>query len=750
MKKYLSILFIGLSIITQAQNKISGIITNSQNKPLLGVEVYIEELQKGTSTNENGYYELTNLPNNLTKITVAYIGFETKTKTLKLLKSETVLDFILNETIFNMDEIIISTYFNKLQSENVMKVERATVQQLKNKGAATLIDGINTIAGVSQVSTGTGIGKPVIRGLRGNRVLVYTQGIRLENQQFGDEHGLGIDESSIESVEVIKGPASLLYGSDALGGVLYFNPTKFAEANTFDLNFSQKYFSNTQGTSSTFGVKQSYQSWKFLINGSHNTHSDYKTPTNNRVTNTRFNETIFNTAIGYNNNLVSSTLRFNYNTTNVGIPEEIGIQNTHKKPLLPYQDLTNKMVSLNTIFFLPNSKIATTFGFTNNIRKEFEEHEEHGHEEEEEEEEEMHPALHLKLNTFSYDVKWHLPKLKNIETIIGIQGLHQTNDNFGEEILIPNAEMNDFGVLATSSFDWNKNSIQGGIRFDTRTLTSEKHTVIHGDEEHIFEAIDKSFKNITASLGYKTILFKKVVSRINFASGFRAPNLAELTSNGVHHGSNRFEIGNSNLKSEQNFQSDIALEYNTEHFEVFANGFYNHIKNYIFISPTGELEEENFIYQYIQDNAKLYGGEFGIHLHPHPLDWLHLNSNYEFVIGKQNNGNYLPLIPANKLTNTLRAEFNTTKNLQNTFVAVTLETNFKQHNISEFETSTKEYNLVNIGTGTTIKLSKVKLDVNLNINNVFNKSYISHLSRLKADGIQNIGRNFIASIKVNI
>jgi len=750
MKKYLSILFIGLSIITQAQNKISGIITNSQNKPLLGVEVYIEELQKGTSTNENGYYELTNLPNNLTKITVAYIGFETKTKTLKLLKSETVLDFILNETIFNMDEIIISTYFNKLQSENVMKVERATVQQLKNKGAATLIDGINTIAGVSQVSTGTGIGKPVIRGLRGNRVLVYTQGIRLENQQFGDEHGLGIDESSIESVEVIKGPASLLYGSDALGGVLYFNPTKFAEANTFDLNFSQKYFSNTQGTSSTFGVKQSYQSWKFLINGSHNTHSDYKTPTNNRVTNTRFNETIFNTAIGYNNNLVSSTLRFNYNTTNVGIPEEIGIQNTHKKPLLPYQDLTNKMVSLNTIFFLPNSKIATTFGFTNNIRKEFEEHEEHGHEEEEEEEEEMHPALHLKLNTFSYDVKWHLPKLKNIETIIGIQGLHQTNDNFGEEILIPNAEMNDFGVLATSSFDWNKNSIQGGIRFDTRTLTSEKHTVIHGDEEHIFEAIDKSFENITASLGYKTILFKKVVSRINFASGFRAPNLAELTSNGVHHGSNRFEIGNSNLKSEQNFQSDIALEYNTEHFEVFANGFYNHIKNYIFISPTGELEEENFIYQYIQDNAKLYGGEFGIHLHPHPLDWLHLNSNYEFVIGKQNNGNYLPLIPANKLTNTLRAEFNTTKNLQNTFVAVTLETNFKQHNISEFETSTKEYNLVNIGTGTTIKLSKVKLDVNLNINNVFNKSYISHLSRLKADGIQNIGRNFIASIKVNI
>jgi iron complex outermembrane receptor protein len=291
------------------------------------------------------------------------------------------------------------------------------------------------------------------------------------------------------------------------------------------------------------------------------------------------------------------------------------------------------------------------------------------------------------------------------------------------------------------------NSIQGGIRFDTRNISTELHEIQHDDEVHIFEAIDKSFDNISASLGYKTMLFNKVISRFNIASGFKAPNLAELSSNGVHHGSNRFELGNNDLKQEQNFQSDISFEYKTDHVELVANGFYNYINDYIFITPTGEVEDDFDVYSYTQDNAKLYGGEFGLHLHPHPLDWLHFNSNFEMVIGKQSNGDYLPLIPANKLTNTLRAEFNNNKALQNGFASVTLENTFKQTNISEFETESKGYNLVNIGVGGTLKFNKLNLDINVNMNNVFNESYISHLSRLKVNGISNIGRNFITSLK---
>jgi len=748
----MTLVLIAVSYISIAQQKISGTITDAYKKPLYGVEVFIEELQKGTSSNKNGLYEITNLPNNTIHITYKYLGYQTQIKTLTLQKEDLVLNITLIDAVFHMDEIIISTPFNRLQSENVMKVDKATVQQLKSKGAATLIDGVSSIPGVSQVSTGLGIGKPVIRGLRGNRVLVYSQGIRLENQQFGDEHGLGIDDASVESVEVIKGPASLLYGSDALGGVLYFNPIKFADENTFNIYANHTYFSNTQGSGTSIGVKQSYNAWKFLANGAYNTHSDYQIPDGDRVTNTRFNESIFNAAVGFNSKHVSSIARFNFNHSNVGIPEEIGTQSTHKTPILPYQDLTNKMVSLNTIFFLNNSKISTVFGYTNNDRKEFEEHhhedeyEEEGHEEDEDET--VHPSLHLKLNTFSYDAKWHLPEMDHFEGIVGIQGLFQENTNYGEEILIPDATINDFGLLFTGTYDFdNKNSLQAGLRFDVRDLKTEEHIVMHEDEIHTFDALDKNYQNFSASLGYKTTLFEVITSRFNTATGFKAPNLAELTSNGVHHGSNRFEVGNPNLTSERNVQLDIALEYDSKHFEVFANGFYNYINDYIFISPTGEYEDGYAVYEYTQENANLYGGEFGFHLHPHPLDWLHLQSSYETVVGKQNNGDYLPLIPANKFVNTIRTEFNIKKWLNNGFAAVTIESNLDQNNVSEFETPTEGYSLLNIGAGATFNVKKVHFDLSLNLNNALDKTYVSHLSRLKINEIPNIGRNFIASLK---
>lgn len=745
MKTYFSLLFIGFSILIQAQQTIYGTITNATNEPLSGVEVYFEELQKGTLTNEAGFYKLNNLPKTPIKIIIAYLGYQTQTKVITLQESATELNFRMQESVFNMEEVIISTPFNKLQSENVIKVDKISIQQLQNTGGITLIDGINSISGVSQVSTGTGIGKPVIRGLRGNRVLVYAQNIRLENQQFGDEHGLGVDESSIESIEVIKGPASLLYGSDALGGVLYFTPTKFAETNGFKTNFNQKFFSNTLGSTTSIGVKKSYNSWKFLVNGTYNSQSDYKLPNTKRVTNSRFNETIFNSAVGFSNKFITSTLRFNFNATNVGIPEEIGLQNSNKNMLLPYQELSNKMLSFKNTFFLKNSKLETVFGYTFNDRKEFEEEDEEGINTTF-----LEPALHLKLKTISYDAKWYLPSIKKFETIVGVQGLSQKNNNLGEEILIPSANTYDFGMFVTVSNTWKNNTLQGGIRFDTRTIQSEQFSIEDDLEIHTIEAVNKTYKNTTASLGLKTQLFKEIISRINIASGFRAPNLAELTSNGIHNGTNRYEIGNPNLKSEQNFQTDISLEYQSKHFEIFINGFYNAINNYIFISPTGAMEQTNFVYEYTQENANLYGGEIGLHLHPHPLDWLHANSSFEYVVGKQKNGNYLPLIPANKFTNTIRTEFDVNRRFKNNFASITVESFFKQNKVSAFETETPGYSILNFGLGTTINIASANFTLNFNLNNALNKSYISHLSRLKVDAIPNIGRNFVTSVKFSL
>ncbi|PKP28909.1 MAG: TonB-dependent receptor [Bacteroidetes bacterium HGW-Bacteroidetes-18] len=736
MKLYTSILFsIGFTLFAQSQNKISGKITNSQNEPLFGVEVYIEALQKGTSTNENGYYELTNLPSTTIKITLAFIGYKTETKIISLSNKETSLNFTLEEAAFKMDEVIVSTAFNKLQSQNVMKVEYESIKTLQRKGTSTLIEGLTTIPGVSQVSTGTSIGKPVIRGLSGNRVLVYSQGVRMENQQFGDEHGLGLNDSGIAGVEVIKGPASLLYGSDALGGVLYFIPEKFAEANTFVANVDQKLFSNTLGSNSSLGLKTSSENWKFLARGSYNTHSDYKIPDGNRVTNTRYNEIDFKAGIGYSNSKISSVFRYNYNKLDLGIPEEgIAKQTTNKETAYPKQGVYNHLFSIANTLFFPNSKLETDLSYIANDRSEFTDSDV--------------AVLQMKLNTFGYDAKYHLPKSGKLETIIGIQGMHQNNKNSGEEYLIPDAVTNDIGFFGTSNYEWKSNVILAGLRFDNRAITSEAHGTV--GEEGSFEAIDKSYNSFNASLGYKTNLNDNLILRLNAASGFRAPNLAELTSNGVHEGTNRYEIGNSDLKTEQNIQTDLNIEYNTDHFEFFVNGFYNHVNNYIYTSPTGERLEDNDVFNYIQNNAKLYGGEIGLHFHPHPLDWLHIESSFETVAGKKQNGDYLPLIPANNWNNTLRTEFNIKNWLSDGFTSLNVSSSFNQNNVSGFETASNGYSLVNLGFGGTVKYGKTAFEINLNGNNLFDKSYIAHLSRLKADGIQNIGRNIIMGVKFNL
>jgi iron complex outermembrane receptor protein len=735
MKITITALILGFSGIISAQNKISGTVTDEKNQPMAAVSVYAPEIHKSTMTNAEGKYELASVPTGELKIIFSYIGYTSQEKTSRVSSGKNILDIMLAESIHQMDEVIVSTAFNRLQSQNVMKVEHATLKSLQQKGVSTLIEGLATIPGVAQVSTGISIGKPVIRGLSSNRVLVYSQGVRLENQQFGDEHGLGLNDSGIESVEVIKGPASLLYGSDALGGVLYFNPEKFADANTFKGDFSQKLFSNTLGSNSSLGFKGSTENWKFLLRGDYATHSDYMVPDGDRVTNTRYNEIDIKGGVGYSNSKVSSVFRYNLNHVDLGIFEgDIGEQTQNKSPDFPRQEVYNQIFSLHNNFFFTHSKLDADIGYIANDRSELEDS--------------VTAGLRMKLNTLNYDIKYHFAKTDKFETIAGIQGMTQTNENFGEELLIPDATTNDFGIFTTTIYSWRANMIQAGIRYDYREISTAEHGNI--GEENYFGAIDKSFDSFNASLGYKTDVAENTILRLNAASGFRAPNLAELTSNGVHEGTNRYEIGNSDLTTEQNFQADLNLEYKTEHFEFFLNGFYNHINNYIYASPTGDLIDGNFVYKYVQSDAQLFGGEAGIHIHPHPLDWLHLESSFESVTGKNANGDYLPLIPANNWNNTIRTEFNIQNWLSEGYARLNISTTFAQNNVSGFETETKDYTLVNCGFGGKIKIEKTVFEVSLNGNNLFDKTYIAHLSRLKTDGIPNIGRNIVLGMNFNI
>ena len=191
MKQIITFMLLFATTISYSQNTLEGTVLDNDTKEGLDyVNVYLPSLEKGTVTKEKGVFKITDLPSGTHKILFSMIGYETLSLNITIPNKEP-LNISLKASVIEMEDIIISTPFHKLQSDNVMKVEQETIKNLKANGAVTLADGITNIAGVESVTTGMGIGKPVIRGLSGNRVLVYTQGVRLENQQFGSEHGLG-------------------------------------------------------------------------------------------------------------------------------------------------------------------------------------------------------------------------------------------------------------------------------------------------------------------------------------------------------------------------------------------------------------------------------------------------------------------------------------------------------------------------------------------------------------------------------
>ena len=746
-----------IPFLTYSQNTLSGkIIDAESSEPLEQVSVYIPQLENGTVTDQNGNYTLKNLPEGNYKLVISYIGFETYSTSIEISLGGNQFDYQMIPSAIEMDEVVLSTPFHKLQRENVMKVEQKSMEELKQQGGITLSEGITNIPGVSSVSTGVGIGKPVIRGLSFNRVLVYTQGVRLENQQYGGEHGLGLSDAGISSVEVIKGPASLLYGSDALGGVLYLNPEKFESSGETSGDVNMRYFTNTLGYNANAGFKTSGEKLKFLVRGAYASNADYETGDGTSVTNSRFNEADLKTGLAYQASKFKTELRYNYNASELGIPEEIGVQNNDRDPLEPYQELSTHILSSKNNLFFKKSSLEATFGYTINNRKEFEEHHHEEHEGEEHDEEEEHAeeehmeeeegaVLDMRLKTFNYNIQFN-PQWGKMTTIFGIQGMHQTNENFGEEVLVPDAITNDFGVLATSHIHFDKSDLQIGLRYDLRSINGEE-SGIEGDEEYI-PALSKDFNSFNAAVGYRMDLTPNIIGRLNLATGFRAPNLSELSSNGLHSGANRVEIGNPDLDSEQNFQIDLALEYGNKHIEAYVNTFYNIVNDYIYLEPTGEFRELDPIYDFQQQNAILYGGEFGFHLHPHPIDWLHLESSYDIVFGELEDNSNLPLIPANRWTNTFRVEWNKRNQDYKCYAFVTLQTFFDQNKVADFETKTPRYNLFNVGVGGDMKIFNQKVGYSITGNNLFDKNYISHLSRLKADCIANIGRNISFNLSV--
>ena len=737
------IILFGCAINIHAQ-QLEGIVKNNSGETMPGVNIYIPELHKGTVTDNSGYFSLSALQAGNFKVQFSFIGYKTIVKQITISDQNIALDINMQPTVVEATEIIVSAPYMTTQEENPVQVLQMNKEALLKTGGTTLMDKVATLPGVSQISTGVGISKPMIRGLSFNRVVVFSQGVRIENQQWGAEHGLGLNEIGIEKVEVIKGPSSLLYGSDAMGGVIHLIDERPAKLNTIEGNYNLNLYSNTLGYATDLGFKGATDHFRFGLTGGYASHIDYETGSGERVFNSRFNEQIIKGNIGYSKGVFISNLNATWIKSNVGIPEFMGSESTSREIHEPNQLLNTYLVSSQNTLLLGNSKLKVNAGYLLNNRQEFEEegaHGGHGHGHGEEE-----AALDMHLSTFNWDVKWYAPAGKKTELILGVQGMRQHNENHGEEVLIPDANVTDAGVLALLKFNLQKLIIQTGLRYDIRNIVSDE---VHEPEElEYIPAMERSYNSLNGSIGGTYKVSESVLFRANVATGFRAPNLSELTSNGVHHGSNRYEKGNMDLLREQNIEGDLGMQFNSDHVSFDVAGFYNYIDNYIFLMPVDSFIDDERLYTYMQEDATLKGFESVLDIHPHPLDWLHLENIYSMVIGNRNNGQPLPLIPAHRLINDIRGEFKKAGFVNEPFFKIELDHHFPQKRTSFDETSTDGYTLFNASIGGKIAAGKQEIFISLNGNNLLNKKYISHLSVLKDDEIYNIGRNIVLNIQV--
>jgi iron complex outermembrane recepter protein len=763
----------------------AGIVSDiATGKPLSSVSVYISDARIGVSTNSKGEFFIANIAEGNHLIEFSHIGFNTLALQINI-KGDTKKDISLSESVVENNAVIITGVSRASQLKKVpFQVSVLRKEELQQTTSTNIIDAITKKAGVASLATGPAISKPLIRGLGYNRVLTMNDGVRQEGQQWGDEHGIEIDEASVNKIEILKGPASLIYGSDAMAGVINIITNVPAAMNTVKANVGSNYQTNNKLRSLYGNIAGNINGFNWNVYGTTKAAADYTNKYDANVFNSKFNERNAGGYIGYNGNWGFSHLLISNYNLKAGLVEgerdstgkfikEIGngqlVEANNNdfastKPQIPYQNINHFKIATDNNFTLGDNKLSVNIAFQQNKREEFGDID--------------NPTkqnLFFDLKTVTHTAQLHIKEVKGWKPSIGVSGMNQTNTNKGIEQLIPNYNLNDAGIFIFTEKNIHAITVSGGLRFDTRkikvkNLLDETGAIKGG-------AFEKNFENFSGSAGLTYEMNKNVNVKLNIARAFRAPSIPELASNGAHEGTIRYEYGSPNLKSEVSTQIDASIELSNQHVSLNLAGYLNNFNNFIFYKKLqSTIGEDSLVdvggdfltaFKFDQSKAKLTGVEATLDIHPHPIDWLHFQNTFSYVVGLLNEQiegtRNLPFIPAPKLLTELRGDFKKIgNNISNMYAKIEIDNTFKQSKaftVFNTETTTSGYTLVNIGIGADIisKKGKTLFTINFSGNNIGDVAYQNHLSRLKyaaqniptgRNGVFNMGRNF--SFKINV
>jgi iron complex outermembrane receptor protein len=792
MKLFTFLLAVSLATITvvNAQtNRVSGII-RSDGKPVEFASVALAKTVHGTQADSAGRFSLTNLPDGRYVLQASAIGFQPYTRTIDI-RSDNPLNLTIDlaSTNTTLSEVVVTGVSRATElRKSPVAIAVMNRKEMNYNVNNNIIDAVlKGVPGMSAVTTGPNVSKPFIRGLGYNRVLTMYNGVRQEGQQWGDEHGIEVDQYGVERAEVVKGPASLIYGSDAVAGVINFIPyiPKGPEGKLKG-DLISEYHTNNGMIGLSAGAAYNRNGWKGSFRVSRKMATAYKNSVDGRVYGTAFNELNLSAMTGvekkWGSTYLYATLYDNLQEIPDGSRDSLTRRFTRQvleneeddikdRPIVPAGDLRTYRINplhqhiqhyrlfTRNHLIIGKSDLTATIGFQQSIRREY-----------------NHPTvpnqpgLYVQLNTYNYDLKYNFPTWNGLEATLGLNGMYQTNKNVqGTDFPIPDYQLLDIGSFLFVKKSLGKLDISGGIRYDSRRYNWADQYVQYNPKTEFnqlvnvptdtsaslqFPAYQRSFTGISGSLGATYNLSERLLIKANLSRGYRAPNSTEVGSNGLDPGAHIVYQGNRDFNPEFSLQTDIAFMAYLKEVDLSVEVFNNTIDNYIYQARLYDdagnpvvIVPGNFTYKYQQSKAQLYGAEFSVNLHPQKVKWLAVNNSLAFIRGLNLNdklialegdaARYLPFIPPLHGRSEIRASFSEpVGRLSGIYVRADVDyygAQNKFYGVDNTETATPGYSLFGVGCGATVNNRKEKALFQLffQVDNLFDTAYQSNLNRLK-------------------
>ncbi len=793
----IGILF-SIALFGQSSSEIRGkVLCATDSSALIGASVYIAELRLGSFTDENGIFIIPHVSKGGYLLQVSYLGYSSQTAEVNT-KDLNEVTFYLKDFGSTLNEVVVTGVSSATEQQtNPIPVSTLSQKEILQSSSTNVIDAMSRIPGVTQITQGPAISKPVVRGLGYNRVVVMNDGVRQEGQQWGDEFGIEIDPYTVDRVEVLKGPASLSYGSDAMAGVINMLSAPTLPEGKIKGTISTNYQTNNgmEAVSTNLAGNNKGITWDARYTNI-NAHA-YQNKYDGYVFNSGFAQDNFKGSLGINrkwgySRVILSSFDMRLGIIEGGRDSATGAFNRHvvssegedstvnltddelrkyKYDQIIHQRVRHHKVVWDNSFSIGQGKLKLTLGLQKNYRQE------------------ANDATignvynnSFYLNTINYNLQYILPEINMLEVSVGINGMKQSSDNRGTVFLVPEYKLFDFGAFALAKKTFNKLALCGGLRYQSRTLQGDnlyldssgnKLNNDRTDAIHRFTAYNSSFTGMVGSLGGTYEITRFLYAKANVSRGFRAPNIAESGSDGVHDGTVFYEIGDPNLKPEISTQLDATLGTSTKNFTAEVSVFQNMIENYIFPeklssqSSGDSIREDHFsgigpspAFKYVSGNVVLSGGEFVLNIHPKSIKWIRWENSFSFVNAIQKNqpdsSKYLPYTPPYKLISQLTISLgNTGSIVKNFYLKGGFDYYFKQDKVfHKFgnETVTPYYLLLNAGAGFDVcSKTRTLFSFYLFASNLSDVAYQSNMSRLKYTDVNNVtGRTGVYNMGRNV